>query len=137
MSRGDTMFKKILIANRGDQPRSGAATKSNQFSELSMANVPARDSGLPGGMVIFASNKGTYADDPLVKVSNVRGKMTDTGDTFAVSISMRTGRHGRCRSAKGLFKQRACCRLCVGGSKPKSLARILGLGRLQHSRFPW
>ena len=23
------MFKKILIANRGDQPRSGAATKSN------------------------------------------------------------------------------------------------------------
>jgi hypothetical protein len=24
------MFKKILIANRGDQPRSGAATKSNR-----------------------------------------------------------------------------------------------------------
>jgi len=23
------MFKKILIANRGDQPRSGAATKSH------------------------------------------------------------------------------------------------------------
>jgi hypothetical protein len=23
------MFKKILFANRGDQPRSGAATKSN------------------------------------------------------------------------------------------------------------
>jgi hypothetical protein len=23
------MFNKILIANRGDQPRSGAATKSN------------------------------------------------------------------------------------------------------------
>jgi hypothetical protein len=23
------MFKKILIANRGDQPRSGAATKSD------------------------------------------------------------------------------------------------------------
>ena len=61
--------------------------KSNQFSELGMASVPARDSGLPGGIVIFVSNKGAYANDPLVKVSNVRGKMTDTGDTFAVSIS--------------------------------------------------
>ena len=26
------MFKKILIANRGDQPRSGAATKSNRLA---------------------------------------------------------------------------------------------------------
>ncbi len=26
------MFDKILIANRGDQPRSGAATKSNRFA---------------------------------------------------------------------------------------------------------
>jgi hypothetical protein len=25
------MFKKILIANRGDQPRSGAATKSHRL----------------------------------------------------------------------------------------------------------
>jgi hypothetical protein len=25
------MFTKILIANRGDQPRSGAATKSNRL----------------------------------------------------------------------------------------------------------
>ena len=24
------MFEKLLIANRGDQPRSGAATKSNR-----------------------------------------------------------------------------------------------------------
>jgi hypothetical protein len=26
------MFKKILIANRGDQPRSGAATKSHRMA---------------------------------------------------------------------------------------------------------
>jgi hypothetical protein len=26
------MFKKILIANRGDQPRSGAATKLNRIA---------------------------------------------------------------------------------------------------------
>jgi hypothetical protein len=26
------MFKKILIANRGDQPRSGVATKSNRMT---------------------------------------------------------------------------------------------------------
>jgi hypothetical protein len=26
------MFKKILIANRGDQPRSGAATQSNRMA---------------------------------------------------------------------------------------------------------
>jgi hypothetical protein len=26
------MFKKILIANRGDQPRSGAATKSHRVA---------------------------------------------------------------------------------------------------------
>ena len=30
------MFKKILIANRGDQPRRGAATKSNRV--VSAAN---------------------------------------------------------------------------------------------------
>lgn len=27
------MFEKILIANRGDQPRSGAATKSNRVAD--------------------------------------------------------------------------------------------------------
>jgi hypothetical protein len=26
------MFEKVLIANRGDQPRSGAATKSNRIA---------------------------------------------------------------------------------------------------------
>ena len=28
------MFKKILIANRGDQPRSGAATNSNRLARV-------------------------------------------------------------------------------------------------------
>jgi hypothetical protein len=31
------MFKKILIANRGDQPRSGAATKSHRMTRAACA----------------------------------------------------------------------------------------------------
>jgi hypothetical protein len=31
------MFKKILIANRGDQPRSGAATKSHRMAREACA----------------------------------------------------------------------------------------------------
>jgi len=31
------MFKKILIAKRGDQPRSGAATKSNRVARVACA----------------------------------------------------------------------------------------------------
>jgi hypothetical protein len=31
------MFNKILIANRGDQPRSGAATKSNCMTRAACA----------------------------------------------------------------------------------------------------
>jgi hypothetical protein len=31
------MFNKILIANRGDQPRSGAATKSNCMARAACA----------------------------------------------------------------------------------------------------
>jgi hypothetical protein len=36
------MFKKILSANRGDQPRSGAATKSKRLArEACAGNFPA------------------------------------------------------------------------------------------------
>jgi hypothetical protein len=31
------MFEKILIANRGDQPRSGAATKSHRLARAACA----------------------------------------------------------------------------------------------------
>lgn len=31
------MFKKILIANRGDQPQSGAATKSHGLARVACA----------------------------------------------------------------------------------------------------
>ncbi len=31
------MFTKILMANRGDQPRSGAATKSNRMAREARA----------------------------------------------------------------------------------------------------
>ena len=31
------MFKKILIANRGDQPRSGAAPKANRVARAACA----------------------------------------------------------------------------------------------------
>jgi hypothetical protein len=35
------MFKKILIANRGDQPRSGAATKSNGLAREACGDFTA------------------------------------------------------------------------------------------------
>ena len=35
------MFKKILIANRGDQPRSGAATKSNCLARAARGEFTA------------------------------------------------------------------------------------------------
>jgi hypothetical protein len=35
------MFKKILIANRGDQPRSGAATKSNRVAREACGDFTA------------------------------------------------------------------------------------------------
>jgi hypothetical protein len=35
------MFKKILIANRGDQPRSGAATKSNRVEREARSDFTA------------------------------------------------------------------------------------------------
>jgi len=37
------MFKKILIANRGDQPQSGAATKSNRLSRAAREAVEPRE----------------------------------------------------------------------------------------------
>ena len=45
-------------------------TVSNQFSELRLANVPARDSGLPSGIVVFASNEGAGASNSRIQVSN-------------------------------------------------------------------
>ncbi len=38
------MFKKILIANRGDQPRSGAATKSQRLASNACAGDFASES---------------------------------------------------------------------------------------------
>ena len=35
------MFKKILIANRGDQPRSGAATKSKRRARSAQGDCTA------------------------------------------------------------------------------------------------
>jgi hypothetical protein len=35
------MFKKILIANRGDQPHSGAATKSNRLAREACGDLTA------------------------------------------------------------------------------------------------
>jgi hypothetical protein len=35
------MFKKILIANRGDQPRSGVATKSNRLARAACGDFTA------------------------------------------------------------------------------------------------
>ncbi len=37
------MFKKILIANRGDQPRSGAATKSNRLACAAREAIEPRE----------------------------------------------------------------------------------------------
>jgi hypothetical protein len=38
-----SMFTKILIANRGDQPRSGAATKSNCLSAQHAQAISPRE----------------------------------------------------------------------------------------------
>jgi hypothetical protein len=40
------MFNKILIANRGDQPRSGAATKSNRLARAACAGELASEAPL-------------------------------------------------------------------------------------------
>jgi len=37
------MFKKILIANRGDQPQSGAATKSHRLARVTRAAIEPRE----------------------------------------------------------------------------------------------
>ena len=62
-------------------------TMSNQFPEVGLANVPARDSGLPGGIVVFASNEGAGASNPRIQVSNIRGRLGYAGDTFSVGVS--------------------------------------------------
>jgi hypothetical protein len=50
-----------------------------------MANVPSRESGLPGSIVVFCY-PAFGAQGPCIKVSNIRGRMAG-GDTFCVSIS--------------------------------------------------
>ena len=62
-------------------------TISNQFPEVGLANVPARHSGLPGGIVVFASNEGAGASNPRIQVSNIRGRLGYAGDTFSVGVS--------------------------------------------------
>jgi hypothetical protein len=37
------MFSNILIANRGDQPRSGAATKSNRLQPQHVQAISQRE----------------------------------------------------------------------------------------------
>jgi len=37
------MFEKILIANGGDQPRSGAATKSNRLARAAREAIEPRE----------------------------------------------------------------------------------------------
>lgn len=62
-------------------------TMANQFPELGVANVPARDSGLPGEIVVFASKIGPGPSDPRIQVSNIRGRLAYGVDTFSVSVS--------------------------------------------------
>lgn len=60
---------------------------SSQFHEFGNANVPARDSGLPGEIVVFASNEGAGGINPRIEVSNIRGKSAYHRDTFSVRVS--------------------------------------------------
>lgn len=52
--------------------------------EWGMANVPPRQSGLPGSIVVFCG-PAIPQHGPRIEVSNIRGRMVPT-DTFSVSI---------------------------------------------------
>ena len=102
-------------------------TVSNQFPELGLANVPARDSGLPSGIVVFAGNEGAGASDRRIQVFNFRGKLANGGDTFAVGVStapvvLEGAGRPRCFSGSELHAA-----FCVGGFEQASLAQILSL----------
>jgi len=62
-------------------------TMPDHFPQLGVANVPACDSGLPGEIVVFASNIGPGPSNPRIQVSNIRGRLAYGKDTFSVSVS--------------------------------------------------
>ena len=67
-------IKRLTLDNQG------------KFSELAMANLPAKRTNLPGSINVFISSGTGSKHGPRIKVSNVRGKVSST-DTFSVSIS--------------------------------------------------